>query len=44
MKYLKNTLMRNVGINKDQTQQEGDGGVKEEEVYMLQEERAKDFN
>jgi hypothetical protein len=39
VKYLKNTNMSNVGINKDQTPQEGDGGIKEEEVYMLQEKR-----
>jgi hypothetical protein len=33
MKYLKNTHMRNVGINKDLSPQEGDGGVKEEQGY-----------
>jgi hypothetical protein len=33
VKYLKKTHMRNVGINKDLTPQEKDGGVKEEQEY-----------
>ncbi len=35
MKYLKNTQMSNAGINKDLTPQEGDGGVKEKQVYAV---------
>jgi hypothetical protein len=33
VKYLKNTHISNVGINKDLTPQERDGGVKEEHGY-----------
>ncbi len=37
MKYPKNTHMSNVGINKDLTPKEGDGGVKEEQGYTARE-------